>query len=209
MNNFIEIPASKQSIGKRSLIFGVGINNADYIVQPYDEDGKRLICPYYLKWSNLLRRCYCPKDQEKHPTYIDCYVCAEWLYFTKFKAWMEKQDWKNKELDKDIKFVANKQYTGDSCLFITKSLNVLLTDHGNARGEYPQGVHFNKHAAKFIAQLNLNGKKKYLGVFAKATEARKAYIVAKNIEIIRQSNLPENKEIKDYIMQHLMDEVVA
>ena len=53
-------------LGTRKLVFGVGINDADYAVTEYETtevNGVRKQkfvwgCPYYLTWKGMLRRCY-------------------------------------------------------------------------------------------------------------------------------------------------------
>ena len=83
------------------LVFGIGVNNADYVVQKWETvgyvDGKRkrkLVweCPFYRTWKNMLMRCYSTKFQERRPTYKGCSVSEEWKTFSNFRAWMEKQD---------------------------------------------------------------------------------------------------------------------
>ena len=71
------------------LVFGVGINDADYVIK-VKVDGGYQDCPYYLKWKEMLRRCYSNRVASYHPTYKDCYVCEDWLIFSNFKKWMEK-----------------------------------------------------------------------------------------------------------------------
>ena len=92
---FTEIPANNLSLSMRKPIYGVGINDANYTVQP-TINGKIVICPFYTKWTGMLKRCYSPQYQEKHPTYVECTVTSEWLFFSVFKSWMANQDWKNK-----------------------------------------------------------------------------------------------------------------
>ena len=60
---------------------------------------------------------------------------------------------------------------------------MLLTKRDNARGEYPVGIYFHKARGKFTAQLNINGKKKFLGYFNTPEEAFQAYRVAKEAHI--------------------------
>jgi len=72
---------------KNKLVCGVGINDADYEVQPII-NGKRVMCPFYAKWVGMLERCYSEKFQNKWPTYIGCYVILDWIYFSNFKYWM-------------------------------------------------------------------------------------------------------------------------
>lgn len=66
-------------------VYGVGINDANYKVQPFDKN-----CPYYQTWYGILSRCYSKHKQKRQPTYIGCRVCYEWLTFSNFKVWMGK-----------------------------------------------------------------------------------------------------------------------
>jgi hypothetical protein len=36
------------------MLYGIGINDADYRVRPR----KGPACPFYVRWSNMLKRCY-------------------------------------------------------------------------------------------------------------------------------------------------------
>ena len=138
------------------LVHGVGINDATYNVYLYEQtDGRQIIvwrCPYYARWCHMLQRCYSDNWHERHPTYIGCSVCEEWLIFSNFKRWMEQQDWEGNQLDKDLLVKGNKEYNPDNCVFVTRMVNSFLTDRDNARGEYLIGVHFNKSTNKFQAQ---------------------------------------------------------
>lgn len=76
----------------------------------------------YNCWSDMLRRCYCPKRQEVRPTYKGCTVCEEWHNFQNFAEWYYQNlpDKENKyQIDKDIKFSGNKLYSPDTCLLVT------------------------------------------------------------------------------------------
>jgi len=48
--NFKELPASRVSLGKRSLIHGVGVNDADYIVVQKN-NGKQVTCHIFSQIS--------------------------------------------------------------------------------------------------------------------------------------------------------------
>lgn len=121
-NQFVEIPASKQSLARRRPVYGLGVNDSDYITKQL-VDGKYIRCPYYEVWTSMLERCYSDKYQAKHLTYIDCSVCDAWLTFSNFKSWMEIQDWQGKELDKDIRVKGNKVYAPSTCRFVTRAEN--------------------------------------------------------------------------------------
>lgn len=167
---------------KNRLVFGVGVNDADYVVQSRG-NGDRTPCPFYNRWNSMLRRCYSTKTQSRQPTYIGCEVCGEWHSFMTFKSWMETQDWEGKQLDKD--FIGDgKLYSPENCVFISQALNLLFVDSNATRGEYPLGVCWNKALSKFQANIRANGKLKHLGLFASAEDAHAAWLSAK-IEIAK------------------------
>ena len=162
----------------RVPLYGVGINDADYVIAKHRQLEERLvsgrkkqqliwICPYYQRWSSLLKRCYSKKTHKKCPTYKDCTVCEEWLTFSVFKAWMETQDWKGKQLDKDLVYRGNKLYSPTTCVFIRKEINIFLTDNKGNRGCWLIGTSFEKDTGKFKAYCNnpFTGKLENLGRF--------------------------------------------
>jgi len=150
---------------KPKLVNGVGVNDADYVVQPTGSDGKQRVCPYYLVWRSMLTRAYCPKYHAKYPTYIGVTVCEEWHSFMAFRAWMETQDWEGKHLDKDIIVPGNKVYSPATCAFVSGQINALLNDCAASRGEWPIGASWHKKNKKFHAQIKEDGKKRHLGLF--------------------------------------------
>lgn len=109
----------------------------------------------------MINRCY----NGKFSSYNNSEVCEEWLTFSNFKAWMETQDWENKELDKDLMFPNNQIYCPDKCLFVPKELNSLFVDSKSNRGDYAIGVSFEKRRNKFESYISLNNKKKHLGYY--------------------------------------------
>lgn len=172
---------------KTKLVCGVGINNADYVVQineSWYEDGKQRqrgvwVCPFYSKWRSMLIRCYSSKEHETNPTYKGCSVCDEWLTFSNFKNWMEKQDWEGKEIDKDILYIGNKIYSPETCVFVDRKVNQFLVERGASRGKLLIGVSQHKEG-KFIAQCNDgSGKGGYIGLFNTEIEAHKAWLKRK------------------------------
>lgn len=180
---FIKKNASQSSIGKRSLIFGVGINDADYIIEP-DKTNRKNRCPYYVKWYSMMTRCYSPKFLSKNKTYDGCSVSSEWLRFSSFKSWMENQEWEGLALDKDIIRPKNSEYSEEYCCFVPQSLNNLLCGHDAGRGKHPQGVTLDKNRNKFVAKISIKGKTVNLGRFNNARKAERAYLKAKIRHII-------------------------
>lgn len=172
------------------LVFGVGINDADYVTQRKETigyvDGKQKqklvwICPYYRTWKSMLERCYSEKYQNKNPTYKDCSVSEEWLTFSVFKCWMEKQDWEGLQLDKDLLFSGNKVYRPETCVFLSKTVNIFTTDRSNDRGEWLIGVYWDKGRSKFKSQCSnpFTKKREGLGYFICELEAHQAWLKRK------------------------------
>lgn len=169
------------------LVCGVGINDADYVTQKIETIGhvngklrrKQVwVCPYYRAWKSMLDRCYSTKTQERYPTYRGCTVSAEWLTFSNFKAWMEKQDFEGNHLDKDLLLEGNKVYSADTCVFVTPSVNLFTTDSKASRGEWLIGVDWGKTAEKFRARCcnPITKKNEHLGYFTSEQEAHEYWI---------------------------------
>jgi hypothetical protein len=160
----------------KATMFDVGINDADYQVQPLVGD-KRVFCPFYLRWVGMLKRCYSKNYQIKNPHYIGCTVCNEWLTFSNFKKWMEKQDWQGKALDKDIIIVGNKEYSPSACAFVDVYVNGFVTDCLSARGNLPIGVGVCGKTGKLEARCRnpFTKKKEWLGYFEDEQSASAAW----------------------------------
>ena len=161
------------------LVYGVGVNDANYVVAP-SVAGKRTVCPYYQTWKNMLQRCYSPKFHLLQHTYMSCVVCDEWLLFSNFKKWMEAQDWVGKQLDKDILFEGNKEYSPEACVFVSRVVNMFLVNCSNPTGKYMVGVTVAKRSGKFNAigrEWRSSGRNKtiYLGGFESELEAHLAW----------------------------------
>jgi len=173
-NQFIEIPASNKSIAQRRPLFGVGINDSDYIVEKKSDKGK-VVCPYYRTWASMISRCYSSKYQENKPTYKGCTVTSEWLTFSNFKRWMMAQEWQDKVLDKDILVTGNKTYSPELCLFVTNKINTLMGGDLRKRGGKPIGISYHKRTKNFIACCSFNGKSRHLGYYPTPEKASDAY----------------------------------
>jgi len=170
----------------KKLVYGVGINDADYVTQKWERvevNGvrkRRLVwyCPYYRTWMDMLRRCYSTKLQEKHTTYLGCSVSEEWLTFSNFKSWMEEQDFEGMQLDKDILFGGNKIYSAETCVFVSGMVNKFTTDSGASRGEWLIGVTWRKDKGKFQSRCcnPFTKKREHLGLFTSELEAHQAWL---------------------------------
>ncbi len=200
---------------KNKLLYGVGINDADYVVGIYEElpktNGKRnqklvWMCPFYSRWSNMLRRCFSKTEKLRHPTYNDIICCEEWLTFSNFKSWMEQQDWKGKSLDKDLLVYQNKVYSPETCVFIDQRLNKFLTKSDKTRGDYPLGVSYhtkpkmiNPSKHPYRAQIRTIGKMVSLGLYLTPEGAHQAW----QKEKIRQAKILQSEQTDPKVIKGL------
>lgn len=170
----------------KKLVHGVGLNDADYVVQKEElighANGKRkrkLVwrCPYYQTWKGMLERCYYEKLQQQRPSYVGCSVSEEWLTFSNFRNWMAAQNWEGLHLDKDLLFEGNKVYSSNTCVFVTPLVNAFIKDNSAVRGELLIGVCWHKQAEKFMAYCRnpFTKKKEHLGYFDCEQEAHSAW----------------------------------
>ena len=158
------------------LVCGVGINDADYVVQPR-VDGIRSICPIYKRWKSMIDRCYSESCLRRRPTYRGCSVIKEWLTFSKFSKWMVQQDWEGKCLDKDLLIEGNKEYGPTTCIFAEPKINTIILDCQASRGLHPLGVY--KRGDKYRPQVRRKGKNVNLGSFITPEEAHRVWRKAK------------------------------
>lgn len=179
----------------RSLIHGVGINDADYVVARFEPIGdvkegqKRKLawrCPFYNRWKTMLKRCYDSNYHSERPSYVGCTVCEEWLTFSNFKRWMEQQDWEGKQLDKDMLVKGNKVYSPETCLFISGSINSFTTESAKSRGLWPLGVSLYKDGISYVAACNnpFTKKNEKLGLYSDPEKAHQAWLKRKREHVI-------------------------
>ena len=188
-------------------VYGVGIKGTEPIV---DENGEQLNS--YKCWNHMLERCYSAKCQKKHPTYIDCRVCDEWLYYPNFKKWYDNNYYevenRTSQLDKDILVKRNKVYSPNTCIFVPSFINTLFTKCQKSRGAFPVGVYYHKASKKYMARLRVfeDGKSttKYLGCFGTVNEAFEVYKQAKENYIKEVAD-----EYKDKIPSKLYEAMYA
>lgn len=179
-------PSSPASSVRRKLSFGVGVNDADYIVCPTLPGGK-ISCPAYSSWRNMLMRVFSDAYRAKQPTYAGCSVCSEWLSFMTYRSWWllnYKQDF---HLDKDFITPGNKHYSPDNCIFIPQWLSAIVSGHDAKRGDNPIGVIFDKRYGTFAARIGngRRGSKTFVGNFKTKEDAAEAYATAK-LNLLKQ-----------------------
>ena len=201
---------------KNRLIYGVGINDADYVVWIKEEapkvNGKRnrktvWVCPFYSRWTHMLKRCFSNKFKTECPTYKNVTCCEEWLTFSNFKSWMEQQDWIGKHLDKDLLVYKNKVYSPETCVFIDQRLNTFLIKSNKTRGDYPLGVSYrtdpkmvNPLKHPYRAAICNRSKNVNLGYYLTPMSAHRAWQKAK----IKQAQDLAASQTDERIVQGLL-----
>ena len=158
-------------------------------------DGKRMT-PMYTLWSNMLSRCYGSKTQARQPTYEGCKVSDNFKSYEYFYEWCHSQigfgnggNGNPFHLDKDLLIRGNKIYSENTCVFLPKEINSLLTKREALRGKHLIGVSWKKANNAFVATVNKNkGKSEYLGYFKTELEAFNAYKQAKEAFVKEQAS---------------------
>ena len=209
------------------LIQDQGVNDADYQCAQR-VDGVQYMCPIYHIWTHMLARTQVGgKIQQRNQTYVGTKVCDEWLSFLAFKDWAEGVNalfrkemtvgdddptsvWTNRQLDKDLLAGDQKVYSPTTCLFVSRQVNMFMTDHGAARGEWPIGVHFNKQVGKLQVQCSnpFTGERGHLGLFqtnqvelaAYTYQQRKHELAYQSADLLLLSPFSHDKQAAQQLM---------
>lgn len=160
----------------------------------------------YLKWHDMLNRCYNAKFHKRQPQYEGCTVCEEWLNYSNFKIWYEqnKLAGMSLDLDKDILFKGNKVYSPETCCFVPHTINTLFLSKKADRGDYPIGVSYEKDKKKFRAAMSFMGEQIKLGTFDTAEAAFTRYKEYKE-DFIQDMAEQYRDEIPDRVYEAMMN----
>lgn len=127
------------------LAMGVGVNDLSYV--PTINTGRQSVykCRYYSTWSKMLDRCHSVKWQSRYPTYIGLSIHESFLRASIFVDWMKSQitteNGESLQLDKDILYPGNKEYSPTTCAFVPQFLNMSLNICERGSGSMPKGVY--------------------------------------------------------------------
>lgn len=161
----------------------------------------------YQIWNSMLQRCYNPKYHKKHPSYVECSVCTDWLNFQVFAEWFyeESNYEEGLHLDKDIIHQGNKVYCPEQCSFITKETNAVTTNCQSARGDYMLGATWAEDRKKFRS-FSTDGKGTLIGLgsYDSELEAHEAYKKYK-YEVLKTLAL---KQTDERVKQGLLNWVI-
>lgn len=162
------------------LVYGVGVNDCPGWAS--DKNKQSYCWRVYDLWRQMIRRCYSAKFHQSNPTYKGCIVCSRWLTLSKFAEdiktlpgydlWLNNPG-KRITLDKDMRVRGNKEYSIDSCQFVTdvqSSLDVQINHPGRTRHPDVIKQRAFSRGSKIIAIEVSSGESK---LFNSLTEAAK------------------------------------
>ena len=110
----------------KKILFNIGLNDYEYPIQ-----SNGVMLSSYAKWKSMLQRCYSEKYVDRRKCYVDCSVCEEWLRFSNFKRWFDKNYIEGYYLDKDILVKGNKVYTAGCVAVDEESMIKILKNATN------------------------------------------------------------------------------
>ncbi len=127
----------------------------------------------YIKWVNMIQRCYSEELHAAKPYYANCTLSPEWHNFSNFRKWYleNKMNDRKVDLDKDILVYKNTHYSPETCTLISHFANVLLERKSNK-----SNVSQNTSTGKYEACMRILGKKNIIGSFDTYEEAKEAFI---------------------------------
>lgn len=158
-------------------------------------DGKMVICPFYSRWLNVVRREHCADFLDKNPSYLGVTVQDGWLKRSNFEAWMKTQNWEGLDLDKDILFQGNRHYGPYTCVFVPQRINKLLNTNKSRERKYPLGVTYmkkasfmtsertNPYAAQVRTYVGSKNYQRFIGSYGDPQTAHRAWQWGKAEEI--------------------------
>ena len=160
----------------------------------------------YLRWHDMINRCYNEKFHQRQPQYKNCTVCGEWLNYSNFKVWYDQNKISGMELDldKDILLKGNKEYSPATVALVPHKINTLFVNGKKNRGDLPLGVHYDNERQKYRAEMAFMGKPIKLGRFDTVESAFARYKEYKE-DFIKDMAEQYKDEIPDKVYQAMMN----
>lgn len=166
-------------------------------------------CESYLKWHDMINRCYNETVHTRYPQYKSCTVCEEWLNYCNFKVWYDKTkiDSRSLDLDKDILFKGNKEYSPATVALVPHEINTLFVNNKESRGDYPIGVYYDKCRGKYRSEMSFMGNIIKLGTFDSVESAFARYKKYKE-DFIKDIAEQYMDEIPNKVYQAMMNWII-
>lgn len=170
----------------KGVVYGVGINDSPCPVRETKTTAGKTVevwgCPFYKVWVQMLYRCYSSAYKRKYTHNYESTVCQDWLTFTNFKSWMEKQDWAGKQLDKDILIPGNREYSPRACAFVDQHLNKFFNLRRNVEKKTLIGA-TKQRGSRYSACITRGGLTVSLGGYETEQDAHFAWLSEKIVDL--------------------------
>ena len=153
----------------------------------------------FLRWYNMLQRCYNKAVHKDKPYYKGKKVCEEWKNFQNFKIWYNEHyiPGSKVDLDKDLICKESNTYSPETCAFVSHYINTLFEDRST------KWVVEEKQDGMFEASMMILNQKKKAGSYCTREEAEKAFYNYKKEHIITIANKSKGK-IPDYVYNAML-----
>lgn len=194
-----KFPIKQARETSKKLIYGVGVNDADYATQPMVY-GARYHCAFYETWKGTIRRVSA-EIREKRPSYKDVTICNEWLTFSNFRRWMVSKNWYGRHLDKDLLTAGSRKiYSPSTCVFVSADINNITTGTPSKQG-VAQGVV--RRGRRYLAQISMGKNTKHLGMFDTEKEAETVYLEAKIAKLSTLISVEADSDVRVALQNYL------
>jgi len=151
--------------------------------------------PIYGVWSAMIQRCTNPNSTQYYKYGAEgVTVCPEWLTFEPFYKWSLANGWKpNLSIDRED---GRKEYSPGNCRWVTLRVQAInqKVNSRNTSGFPGVGRKKNGKQWKWLARININGRRKHIGYYNNKEEAITAWI-----NYVEENNLDEYRDRYKYI----------
>ena len=154
----------------------------------------------WIRWTNMMQRCYSEKIHKYKPYYKNCSVCEEWHNFSNFKIWYDTHfiPGTQVDLDKDLIGKCSNVYSPETCSLITHFMNTLFEKRGTSRR-----ISKNKKG-KFSASMLILNKNILIGEYETEEEAKKGFAEYKKNYIKNIAEKSKDK-VPNYVYEAMID----
>ena len=154
----------------------------------------------FIKWKNMIQRCYSDVVHKLKPYYMDKEVCIEWQNYQNFKIWFDEHyiPGTKVDLDKDLLYKEGNIYSPETCAFMTHFLNTVFEDRG-----IESNIKQNDDGT-YSVSMNVLNKKMDIGVFDSEEEAHSGFIDGKIDYICDLAEKCKGK-VPDYVYEGMLN----
>jgi len=171
------------------IVMGIGIND-EFRVSKNSKPSKA-----YQAWAQMIVKTTNP---EASGYVADGVICKDWLTFSKFKEWFDKNHVDGWVMDRGILNPNDNIFSPDHCVFVPRHLSRFARKINSNNMFGLTGVsRITREGAPdvYVSSIRIAGKNVHLGSFSNAIDAHKAYCarrseVANNYKSLCESIRP-------------------